>query len=684
MIPARHMSPPIYQVLIIEHDADFVQYLRPMLGQTKAAAFEVSEAATLSEGTRRLLELRPDVVLVDLAIPDGAGLQNIPLLQFLNPTIPVLVLGKVDDETLALEVKHAGAADYLIKTQLTPPFLGRAIIYAIERHQHENELIAAEQKFHGIFEHIVEGVFQTSPDGHFLLANAALARIYGYASPEELAASVTDIARKLYVEEGRRAEFIRLMQEHDTVTDFQSQIYRKDGGIIWITENVRAARNPGGQLLYYEGTVEDITASKVVAERLRDSEHLYHSLVENLPQNIFRKDLAGRFTFANQRLCQTVGLPLEKILGRTDAELFPADLAAKYRADDRRVLEDGEPIEAVESHPKPGGETRYVQVVKTPLRDAAKTISGLQGIFWDITAKKRAEEQLQAANAELDRHRRELESQNEELQKDLRLACEFQQNLLPQLYPSFPAAAAATASRVRFHHRYLPNEAVGGDYFTVLPLSDDEAGVFLCDVMGHGVRAALVTAMISGLVEQLKPLATDPGKFMTLLNRDLCAMLRNSGSPILTTAFYLVADLKTGTIRFANAGHPRPFLLRRNASQITLMTNCDGKGRAALGLSARTTYPATEITAAADDAVLLFTDGLFEVEDPNHTLYTVEELQEAARKAMVFHGADLIDAVLQEVQRFTLGCGFSDDVCMLAMEIAELNPPPQPSPPLPL
>ena len=668
------MSLQTYQVLLIEHDADFVHYLRPMLGQTTAAAFDVSEAATLSEGTRRLLELRPDVVIIDLAIPDGAGLQNIPLLQHLNPAIPVLVLGRVDDETLALEIKHAGAADYLIKTQLTPPFLSRAIIYAIERHQHENDLIAAELKFHSIFEHIVEGVFQTSPDGHYLLANAALARIYGYDSAEDLTTSVTDIARKLYVQEGRRAEFIRIMQEHDTVTDFQSQIYRKNGEIIWITENVRAARNPGGQLLHYEGTVEDITASRIVAERLRDSEHLYHSLVENLPQNIFRKDLDGRFTFANQRFCQTVGLPLEKILDRTDADLFPADLAAKYQADDRRVLQVGEPIEAVETHRSPGGETIYVQVIKTPLRDAARTVTGLQGIFWDITAKKRAEEQLQAANAALDRHRSELESKNQELQKDLRLACEFQQNLLPQLYPSFPSAAPAAASRVRFHHRYLPNEAVGGDFFTVLPLSDDEAGVFLCDVMGHGVRAALVTAMISGLVEQLKPLATDPGKFMTLLNRDLCAMLRNSGSPILTTAFYLVADLKTGTIRFANAGHPRPFLLRRNASQITLMANQDGKGRAALGLSARTTYPATEIIVAADDAVLLFTDGLFEVEDPSHTLYSVEALQEAARKAMAFRGGELIDAVLQEVQRFTLGCGFSDDVCVLAMEIVGLNP----------
>src|SRR5436853_502548 len=133
------------------------------------------------------------------------------------------------------------------------------------------------------------------PEGGYLMANAALARIYGYGSPEELIQGLTDISRKLYVQEGRRDEFIRLMQEHDTITDFESQVYRKDGAVIWISENCRAIRDGRGRLLYYEGTVEDISHRRQVEERLRNSEALYHSLVETLPQNIFRKDLQGHF-----------------------------------------------------------------------------------------------------------------------------------------------------------------------------------------------------------------------------------------------------------------------------------------------------------------------------------------------------------------------------------------------------
>ena len=135
------------------------------------------------------------------------------------------------------------------------------------------------------------------------------------------------------------------------------------------------------------------------------------------------------------------------------------------------MLEQGETFETIESHKPPAGEVIYVQVIKSPIRDSRGEISGLQGIFWDITAKKRAEDQLQAANAEVARKREELQARNNEMQQDIRMACEIQQNLLPVEYPSFPASAAPGASLLKFCHRYLPNEDVGGDFFSVLPLA---------------------------------------------------------------------------------------------------------------------------------------------------------------------------------------------------------------------
>jgi PAS domain S-box-containing protein len=221
-----------------------------------------------------------------------------------------------------------------------------------------------------------------------------LARIYGYDSPEELIGTVQDIRQQIYVEPGRRAEFIRLMQEHEVITHFESQVRRKDGRVIWISENARAVRDHEGRLLYYEGTLRDITDRKRAEEALRDSEVLYHSLVENLPANLFRKDLTERFTFANGRFCETLGRPLGEILGKTDFDFYPADLARKYQQDDRRVMETQQPFEAVEGYQTPDGETHYVEVIKTPLYDAKGKVLGVQGIFWDVTQRKRIEQAL--------------------------------------------------------------------------------------------------------------------------------------------------------------------------------------------------------------------------------------------------------------------------------------------------
>ncbi|MCY2988746.1 MAG: PAS domain-containing protein, partial [Planctomycetota bacterium] len=134
-------------------------------------------------------------------------------------------------------------------------------------------------------------------------------------------------------------------------------------------------------------------------EALQESQTLYHSLVENLPQCVFRKDLLGRFTFVNGHFCRLLGKSPAEILGRTDADFFPPGLAEKYGQDDRRVIETGEPLETIEGHQTPNQEQRFVEVVKTPLRDASGELLGLQGIFWDITNRKRTAETLRQTQA---------------------------------------------------------------------------------------------------------------------------------------------------------------------------------------------------------------------------------------------------------------------------------------------
>ncbi|MDA0672415.1 MAG: PAS domain S-box protein, partial [Cyanobacteria bacterium] len=183
-----------------------------------------------------------------------------------------------------------------------------------ERNQAEEALRQAEAKYRNIFENTVEGIFQTTLDGRYLSANPALARIYGYGSPADMMDSLTSIQQQLYVEPARREAFVAQLQQDGAVTDFESEVYRKDGTIIWISENARAVYDDDQQVLYYEGTVEDITHRKETEAALQQAN-------EELEQRVARRTAA--LTESNQRLLSEIRERhrIEEALRSSEAEL---------------------------------------------------------------------------------------------------------------------------------------------------------------------------------------------------------------------------------------------------------------------------------------------------------------------------------------------------------------------------
>ncbi len=298
-----------------------------------------------------------------------------------------------------------------------------------------------------------------------------------------------------------------------------------------------------------------------------------------------------------------------------------------------------------------------------------------------VAERQRAADALRALNRDLEARvvarTAELSEKNEQMQSDLRMAREIQFAFLPQQYPVFPHSVRSQDSALRFCHRYLPTGDIGGDFFDVLPLSDNEAGVFVCDVMGHGVRAALVTAMLRGLVEELAPLAHDPGQFLAEMNRALLATLRQAETTLFASAFYLVADVARGEICFANAGHPSALQICRSTSSVeSFRPGC--KPGPALGLFEDSIYPTFRRSMAADDLVILYTDGLYEVYDVDGHQYGEDRLLAALRKRMRMPCAELFDELLKEIRAYSQNAIFSDDVCMVGMEVARIGAAPQP------
>src|SRR5919199_1813906 len=205
--------------------------------------------------------------------------------------------------------------------------VGTQLGSVIQRKAAEEALRLAEQRYHSIVENAIEGIFQTTPSGRFLSANPALARIFGYSSPEELMASIKEISRQVYVDPNRRDEFIAAIQADNAVFGFESQIYRKNGSVIWVSENARAVRDSTGALLYYEGTVSNITARKVAGEALR----YLHEQSEQLLLNILPEPIAQqlkRYPSIIADSFEAVSVLFADIVGFTEfsARTSPKDL----------------------------------------------------------------------------------------------------------------------------------------------------------------------------------------------------------------------------------------------------------------------------------------------------------------------------------------------------------------------
>ncbi len=180
------------------------------------------------------------------------------------------------------------------------------------------------------------------------------------------------------------------------------EMIRNNGECCIIDRMKSPIRNMHGEIVGVQVLFWDVTEGVAAKQALRASEAYYQSLVESLPLSVFRKDAELRLVFGNKRFCETIGLSLEKFNGKTDFDLFPYDLAAKYRRDDTEILETGTTIESVEEILHPDGQRYYIQTLKCPVRDAENQIIGIQGMFWDVSDKKRAEEALLRAKEAAD------------------------------------------------------------------------------------------------------------------------------------------------------------------------------------------------------------------------------------------------------------------------------------------
>ncbi|MEC4986164.1 MAG: response regulator [Oscillatoria sp. PMC 1068.18] len=265
-----------------------------------------------------------------------------------------------------------------------------------ERSQVEIALQQTEAKYRSIFENAVSGIFQTTPEGRYLSANPALAKMYGYDSPKTLLAECTNVEEQLYVNKSKRQDFIELINLDGAVQNFESQVYRRDGSQVWISENVRGVRDSNGKLLYYEGFVQDISVRKQVEAQLQNSEAKLRQVIDLVPHFIFAKNERGEYLLANRALAEAYGTTVEKLLGKKDVDFaLSRQESYKFRADDLEVINSGESkhIES-ENFTDIEGNSRILSTTKIPFFINELNTAAVMGVSIDITDRVDAETEL--------------------------------------------------------------------------------------------------------------------------------------------------------------------------------------------------------------------------------------------------------------------------------------------------
>ena len=555
--------------------------------------------------------------------------------------------------TMRIDLTAEALADVQTASQAAPPHPPpkRPVIRITKPKTAMSQV--GDSDFQQLLQNVYDGAVITDLSGRIVETNVRLCQFLGYEHDELSRLAIFDL---LY---GSDETIIPMIRENLSNTRFillQAFFVRKDRSVFPAETAINRLYLSGQDYLCF--FVRDITLRKAAEEQLRTE----HTAIQTAGSGIAIADVEAKLTYVNPAIARMWSAESEEALQKlTLHDLFCDDAIGNAI------------VEAVAAGRAWSGETEarrldgrhfFVQAAATANLDAEEQLVGIVLSFTDVTERRRAE-------AQREQYAEQLRQRNAEMEADLHMAREIQQALLPRGYPNFPAAAPAPQSQLRFNHVYRPSTILGGDFFHVLPVADDCAGVFVCDVMGHGMRAALVTAIVRGLVEELRPLARDAGAFMTRLNREFMTILRDPEEFMFVSAAYAVFDLRARRLSIAEAGHPAPYLIRRDRRQARSLRDPEEGCGPALGIVDNATYVSRHTDISVGDVVMLYTDGILEIEGPDREEFGADRLCACILRHLDLETGSLLERVLRDAENFGGGHGFDDDVCLMAVDVAQ-------------
>lgn len=501
---------------------------------------------------------------------------------------------------------------------------------------------------------IPDKIYFKDLQSRFVRNNPAHARSLGASSPQfVIGKSDADFFSRAHAERALTDEQT-IIQTGQPVIGKIERLTLLDGSIAWASTTKMPWRDSAGKIIGTFGLSRDITATKIAEEKLNEERNLLRTIIDHIPSRIYIKDTASRYILNNRAHLALLGVEHQaEAAGRTTADFFPGERGRQALDDDRQVLEG---TTSIISHEKSDfgaeGDVHWALTTKVPFHDVNQRIAGLVGISHDITRRKQAEDAFKLHTAAME--------------TDVRMARQIQETFLPRSYPVFPRGVPAEASALRFAHRYIPTTTLGGDFFQIVQLDDVKCGILICDVMGHGVRAGLLTALIRGVVAELGERATDPARVLAEINHSLTPVLEQTGQPVFATAFFGVVDTAAASLTFSNAGHPPPLLLRAAVDSVVRLVPSDPEPAA--GLIHDFQYSRQETAFAPGDCFLAYTDGILEAANPAGEIFGEERLIAQLVGARGLPGSLVCDRLVRATEAYSARLDFEDDVCIVTIE----------------
>ncbi|WJR81179.1 PAS domain S-box protein [Bradyrhizobium sp. NP1] len=354
-------------------------------------------ARTLAETTWQSILLGTLGVLVGIFAALFVVSRTVRPLISIASSIRALAGGQKDTLIPATDVNNeigdiARAAEVFRRTLLEADTAREAAVHALAEQR------LAEESYTKLFESSIEGIYVTTPGGALLNANPALARMMGYDTPRALIDSITDIASTIYVHPEARDEYQFLMRRDGMVRDFEYQVRRRDGGVLWLSDSATAVRDEKGEVVRYEGTVRDITDQKRAEDAIAEGRRMLQTVIDTVPAVINVKDCQLRYVLMNRYMAGIFDIEPADAIGRTTTDLMSRYGAQKTDENDKRVLRAKRGLGFYEEeYVDSTGNMRQWLVNKLPLLDIDGQIEYIVTVALDIGERKRGELEMRKA-----------------------------------------------------------------------------------------------------------------------------------------------------------------------------------------------------------------------------------------------------------------------------------------------